>query len=121
VQRKEGVERINAALLAALPGLAEILVCYHDDRDACACRKPQPGLLLDAASRLGIELTSSFMIGDRWKDIVAGRQAGCLTVWLNNGGREPSPQPSAHYTARSLTEAAQWILSNPGPRYGSYA
>ena len=49
-QRREVVEAINAALLAILP-LAEILVCYHDDGDRCSCRKPQPGLLLQAATR----------------------------------------------------------------------
>src|SRR2546429_2967557 len=48
-QRREVVEAINAVLRATLP-LAEILVCYHDGRDGCSCRKPQPGLLLQAAA-----------------------------------------------------------------------
>jgi len=83
-QRREVVEAINAALLATLP-LAEILVCYHDDGDGCACRKPQPGLLLQAATRYCLTLPASFMIGDRWRDVEVGRRVGCRTVWLDYG------------------------------------
>lgn len=76
---REAVEAIHHHLLATLP-LDAVRVCYHDDADACACRKPRPGLLLDAAGAYGLDLTGSFLVGDRWRDIEAGQAAGCTTV-----------------------------------------
>lgn len=108
-QRKEIVEAINAALLAALP-LSEILVCYHDDRDGCSCRKPQPGLLLQAATRYALALADSFLIGDRWRDMEAGRRAGCKTIFLEYDYDERRTESSPDYSVRSLREAAAWIL-----------
>ena len=72
-------------------GLDEVCVCPHDDADACACRKPKPGLLLDAAKRWKIDLAKSFMIGDRWRDIEAGQAAGCRTVFVDYGYAERRP------------------------------
>ena len=109
-QQREVVEAINAALLAVLP-LSEILVCYHDDQDRCSCRKPRPGLLLQAATRYAIELSSSFMIGDRWRDVEAGRRAGCRTVLLDCGYEERAAQSPPDCTVHSLPEATAWILS----------
>jgi len=108
-QRREVVEAINGVLLAALP-LDEILVCYHDDRDECDCRKPLPGLLNQAAARWAIDLSSSFVVGDRWKDIEAGRRAGCATVLIGHGYAEAEPWYLPDYRASSLSEAASWIL-----------
>ena len=84
------IEAINAALQARL-GLDEVCVCPHDDADNCACRKPKPGLLLDAAKRWKIDLAKSFMIGDRWRDIEAGQAAGCRTVFVDYGYAERRP------------------------------
>ncbi len=109
-QRREVVETMNEALLAALP-LDDILVCYHDDGDGCACRKPLPGLLLQAAARYTIDLSASFMIGDRWRDVDAGRRAGCATVLIDYGYDERKAEKPPDYTAHSLSEAAAWILS----------
>lgn len=108
-QKRETVEAINAALLAALP-LNDIFVCYHDDGDDCDCRKPQPGLLTRAATKYEIDLASSFMIGDRWKDIEAGRRAGCATILIEYGYAENSPVSVPDYHVHSLPEAAVWIL-----------
>lgn len=115
--RREMVEAINAALLQALP-LREILVCYHDDRDGCDCRKPLPGLLIQAAARHAIDLPSSFMIGDRWKDVETGRRAGCTTVLIDYGYAEWGLGSLPHHRALSLFEAAAWILRHPGPARG---
>jgi D-glycero-D-manno-heptose 1,7-bisphosphate phosphatase len=60
----------------------DIFVCPHDDSENCSCRKPKPGMILDAAAKWGIDLTNSYFIGDTWKDIHAGRAAGCATVLL---------------------------------------
>src|SRR5262245_60478281 len=111
-QRRDVVEAINAKLCATLP-LDDLLVCYHDDRDDCACRKPRPGLLLDAAVKHGIDLAGSYMIGDRWRDVGAGRSAGCATVWIDRGYTEPWPEEcgAADHTVASLAEAATWILA----------
>lgn len=109
-QQQEVVEAINAALLAALP-LQEMLVCYHDDRDGCECRKPLPGLLLQAAARHAIDLSASVMIGDRWKDVETGHRAGCATVLIDYGYSELRAGRPPDHTVHSLSEAAAWILS----------
>ena len=74
-QTRDEVDRIHDALRARLP-LDEIVVCAHDDIDDCPCRKPQPGMILDAATRLGLDLEHSVCIGDRWRDVEAGKRAG---------------------------------------------
>ncbi len=109
-QSRGVVEAINRELLSALP-LTDILVCYHDDHDSCSCRKPQPGLLLKAAARYRIELSASFMIGDRWRDVEAGHQAGCATVLLDHGYREKTSKYPPDCTALSLKQATAWIVS----------
>lgn len=103
------VELINQKLLDALP-LDEIRVCYHEDQDQCECRKPLPGLLLQAARDYHIDLKHSYMIGDRWKDVVAGKSAGCKTIWLNYHYQEEFLADQPDFTANSLLAAAKWIL-----------
>ena len=114
-QRREVVEAINARILEALP-LQELLVCYEDG-NACPRRKPNPGMLLEAAERFAIDLTRSFMVGDRWSDVQAGQRAGCRTVFIDYGYKERRPDPSADFTTASFVEAADWILLEaPRPR-----
>jgi D-glycero-D-manno-heptose 1,7-bisphosphate phosphatase len=108
-QRREIVEAMNVRLLTELP-MTAILVCYEDDDD-CPRRKPNPGLLLEAAATYGIDLTASFMVGDRWRDVEAGRRAGCKTVFIDYGYTERQPDPDADYQASELLDAAHWILS----------
>ncbi len=81
-QSREVVESINAMILSRLP-LREIFVCYHDNNDNCDCRKPKPGLILRAADKYGLDLSQSWMVGDRWKDIAAGRAAGLKTIFVD--------------------------------------
>jgi D-glycero-D-manno-heptose 1,7-bisphosphate phosphatase len=105
----ETVVRQNDALKDALP-LDEVVVCPHDDADGCDCRKPKPGMLLDAASRLGIDLAASFMVGDRWRDVEAGRAAGCRVVFVDHGYDESlDAEPDA--VVSSLGDASRWVLS----------
>jgi D-glycero-D-manno-heptose 1,7-bisphosphate phosphatase len=110
-QRRAVVEAMNARLLAEMP-ITAILVCYEDGDD-CPRRKPNPGLLLEAAETYGIDLAASFMVGDRWRDVEAGRRAGCRTVFIDRGYTERRPDPPADQTAADLTAAVVWILSNP--------
>jgi D-glycero-D-manno-heptose 1,7-bisphosphate phosphatase len=75
------IAAMHDRLRASVP-VDDVYVCPHDDADACACRKPRPGMLQDAAARWELSLVDSFVIGDRWRDIDAGRAAGCYTVLL---------------------------------------
>jgi D-glycero-D-manno-heptose 1,7-bisphosphate phosphatase len=113
IQQRESVEEIGRRLSAELP-LDAILVCYHDDRDECDCRKPKPGLLLSAAQQYGIDLSHSYMIGDRWRDIDAGANAGCKTIWIDRGYAERGPTNPADARVSSLPEAVDWIFQNDG-------
>lgn len=69
-------------LIAHGVDLAGWYVCPHDHSDGCNCRKPRPGMLLAAAARLAVDLTSSFMIGDSPSDVAAGEAAGCRKSFL---------------------------------------
>ena len=110
-QRREVIDAMHAHLMAVLP-LDEIRVCPHDDADQCVCRKPRPGLLEDAAGEAGLCLADSVMVGDRWRDIEAGRLAGCRTVLVDYGYAEQAPAPP-DLVVRSLAEAVDWILQLP--------
>ena len=104
----EDVEAINAHLRECLP-IDEFRTCYHDSCDDCNCRKPLPGALLAAADSHGIDLFSSYMVGDRWRDIEAGERANCMTIFLDYGYDEKQPDNFKH-RVRSLAEAANIIL-----------
>jgi D-glycero-D-manno-heptose 1,7-bisphosphate phosphatase len=107
---RPAVEEINARVHAQM-GLDDLLVCYHDNGDGCTCRKPRPGLLLEAATKLGIDLGRSYMIGDRWKDIACGAAAGCTTVFVDYGYAEPYEGPEPAHASRTAAEAFDYILS----------
>ncbi len=110
VQTRDGVDAIHRRLRELL-SVDDIRVCPHDDVDGCECRKPKPGMLIDAAREAGIRLEESFMVGDRWRDVEAGRRAGCRTVFVDNGYDERRPV-NADFTVRSLAEAADVMLSS---------
>jgi D-glycero-D-manno-heptose 1,7-bisphosphate phosphatase len=107
VTAKTTVNGIHDFLAETLP-LDEIRVCFHDDGDHCGCRKPRPGLLLDPPS---YDVGASIMVGDRWRDVEAGRAAGCrATILIDYGYDEPLPnEPDVRVL--SLARAADWILN----------
>jgi D-glycero-D-manno-heptose 1,7-bisphosphate phosphatase len=108
-QSREAVERIHTWMRTNL-SLDDIRVCFHTDADKCMCRKPRPGMLLDAATSWSLDLAASIMIGDRWRDIEAGHAAGCRTIYLRSHYDER--QPSEYEAiADSLLEASQIILA----------
>lgn len=78
--------------------------------DNCACRKPKPGMLVDLAARFAVDLERSVMVGDRWRDVEAGKRAGCGTVFIDYEYDEERPS-GADFICRSLAEALPWILS----------
>lgn len=108
-QTVDEVERINR-YLSDLLGLDAVEVCY-DAQDGGRRRKPEPGMLLDAADRFGINLSASFMVGDRWRDVEAGRRAGCTPVFIDLGYEEPWPVALAEHVVYSLRDAAKLIVS----------
>jgi len=102
------VDQINKMLHDSLP-IDEIRTCYHQDKDHCSCRKPLPGSLYAAAHKHKIDLSKSFMIGDRWRDIAAGQAAGCKTLFINYGYHEIQPD-RPDYIVESLARASEIIL-----------
>ena len=108
-QSRELVEAMHAALHIALP-IKAVYVCYHDTIDRCPCRKPAPGMLLDAARAHGVDLNASFMVGDRWTDVAAGEAAGCRTLLIaRDYSRADRCAPT--WTAADLSTAARIILA----------
>jgi len=107
---RDVVDQINARVRVEMP-LDDLLVCYHDDADQCNCRKPRPGLLLEAAARLGIDLERSYMVGDRWKDVACGAAAGCITIFVDYGYSETYTGPSPVHVSATATEAFDYVLS----------
>jgi D-glycero-D-manno-heptose 1,7-bisphosphate phosphatase len=105
---REVVETIHAHLEDTLP-IDRIVVCYHDTADQCDCRKPRPGMLLACAKEFQIDLAASYMVGDRWRDIEAGRCAGCKTIFVDYGYDEEPPK-GYDFRVGSLAEAASVIL-----------
>ena len=104
----ETLEAIHARLAQALP-VDEIAACLHDNIDACACRKPKPGLVLDLAERHGVDLRRSWLIGDQDRDIACGRAASCKTILLRrdyNSGTDAA----ADQVVETLSQSLAYIL-----------
>jgi D-glycero-D-manno-heptose 1,7-bisphosphate phosphatase len=107
---REEVETVHRWLLQQLP-IDRLMVCFHGGAafgDPCDCRKPQPGMLWEAAKALKIDLAKSFMIGDRWRDVDCGFNAGCQTIFID-WGYEEKLNREPDFRARDLLGAAQLI------------
>jgi D-glycero-D-manno-heptose 1,7-bisphosphate phosphatase len=102
------VDAMHEIMTSELP-VDAIKACFHRQADGCNCRKPKPGMILEAAVELGVNLNKSFMVGDRSSDIEAGRAAGCATVFIDLGYDEPAPD-APDYVVHSIMEAADVIL-----------
>lgn len=109
-REKTSLSQVNEIhdLIKKVTGIKNFFICPHDDKDSCECRKPKSGLLVQAAKLLKIDLESSYIIGDRWKDIVAGQNVGCKGIFINRNYSEKSPK--LPYTeVKSLSEATKII------------
>jgi D-glycero-D-manno-heptose 1,7-bisphosphate phosphatase len=103
------VDVINEHISARL-ALDAVAVCPHDDRNLCECRKPKPGLIVDAAAALGLDIERSVVVGDRWRDVEAARRVGCAAVFIDHDYHEPRPE-GADAVAGSLFDAVPSIIS----------
>lgn len=108
-QTRETVGAIHARLLRELP-LREIFTCYHDDNDGCECRKPKPGLIYQAAEKYGSDLSASWMVGDRWRDVLAGQAAGLKTVFIDYKYDEPYRGAPPDFVIEDIGALADVIL-----------
>jgi D-glycero-D-manno-heptose 1,7-bisphosphate phosphatase len=110
ILKKEVVEAIHETMVRLLP-IDRVEVCYHagaEFGEECECRKPRSGMVFVAAERLAIDLARSFMVGDRWRDVECGWNAGCRTVFIDWGYQE-SLKHQPDYRAGDLLEAAKLI------------
>jgi D-glycero-D-manno-heptose 1,7-bisphosphate phosphatase len=113
-QRSEVVEAMHDRLRRELP-LDAVKVCFHIDEQKCDCRKPKPGMLLQAAREYGIDLPRSFLVGDRWRDIEAAQAVACSPFFVDYGYGEKRPE-KPYVPVKSLSEAVALILSDHCPR-----
>jgi len=110
-QRREDLDALHERLKTKL-AIDAIKTCCHLDVDDCACRKPKPGLLLEAAREFNIDLGASFMVGDRWRDIAAGHRAGCkICFFIDYGYAEKGPEPP-FTVVKSLENSVGLILAD---------
>jgi len=116
IQDQAVVDAMHDRLRSTL-AIDDIKVCFHLEDDQCDCRKPKPGMLMEAAQEWNINLEKSYMVGDRWRDIGAGRAAGCRTIFIDYQYSEKRPDDPDH-TVASLAEAASLILSSPTTEKG---
>ncbi|HNR70609.1 MAG TPA: HAD-IIIA family hydrolase [Verrucomicrobiota bacterium] len=91
-QSRRELDRMHDLLRRVFP-LDDILVCPHEAADQCPCRKPKPGLLLEAAFKWQVDLDQSFVVSDKWPDAEMARAAGCTSLllqspWLGDARRD---------------------------------
>jgi D-glycero-D-manno-heptose 1,7-bisphosphate phosphatase len=86
-----------------------VYYCPHAPEEMCLCRKPSPEMLFRAASDLNIDLSRSYMVGDKESDIEAGRRAGCRTILIEQGGQSTFPQATAGHSAGNWQEILDYI------------
>lgn len=106
LMKMKELNKMHALIRERLP-IDDIMVCPHDDADNCGCRKPKYGLLLEAANKWNIDLKKSYLVGDAWKDIEAGKQAGCKTVIIDMPYNQ---EAAADFRVKDISEVMSIIL-----------
>jgi D-glycero-D-manno-heptose 1,7-bisphosphate phosphatase len=97
--------------------IQDIHYCPHDYGENCACRKPRPGMIISLAAKWNIDLSRSYMVGDAWTDMAAGRAANCRCIMVRTGrGAQQLNLPEAqrypgHYVAADLLDAVDWLFA----------
>lgn len=86
----------------------DLFICRHDDSDNCLCRKPKPGMLIEAATTWNINLEDSLIIGDSWRDMLAGKSAGVKSIYINNSLNN-NEKIEFYFEAENLADAVEKI------------
>jgi D-glycero-D-manno-heptose 1,7-bisphosphate phosphatase len=107
---EESISKMNRKMLSEL-ALDDVFICPHNSKQNCICRKPKPGMILDACKKYAINLSTSWIVGDRNSDIEAGVNAGINTVFINRMWDDETGI-NADFTCNSLNEAVDVILKN---------
>ena len=107
-QEREVVEAMHDFIRSRL-ALDDIRACFCVEGPQCPCYKPAPAMLLEAARDWDIDLSASFMIGDRWRDVGAGKAAGCRTIFVDRRYAEKAPD-DPDFVVADLPEAGRIIL-----------
>lgn len=102
------IEAINS-FIGGATDIEHFYTCFHDDADECDCRKPAPGLIFRAATDLELDVANSFLVGDRWRDILAGQRAGLESFFIDYSYLERAPQ-LPFITVSSLLEAVKIMI-----------
>ncbi len=116
IQTRAMVNAMNDRLAALIPILDRIETCFHGGADflqPCLCRKPRPGMLYRAAEMMLIDLSKSYLIGDRWRDVDCARAAGCRAIFINRGYSESLRHPP-DVTVASFDAAVTAVLNLAG-------
>lgn len=110
----EEAERVHERTVACLAEqgihLDAARYCPHAPEDGCRCRKPSPEMLLQAARALALDLTQSYMVGDRATDLEAGKRAGCRSILLRQDRPPNTDFPAADVIAGDWQAVARYIL-----------
>ena len=106
--KRAELEKMHKILCRELP-VDLIEVCAHGRDEICDCRKPRTGMLINAAKELSINLSKSFMVGDRKSDIVVGENVGAKTVFIDHGYTNDPLPDSYDFSCFNIGEAATWI------------
>ena len=113
----EVIEMMHNQLSKLVP-IDDIEMCYHTKQDGCRRRKPLPGMLEDAVKKWDIDVSASFMVGDRLADIQAGQAAGCRTVYIDRGYTAEPLVEGCDARSLHLGDAVAWILEASRSRVG---
>ncbi|HZQ18952.1 MAG TPA: HAD family hydrolase [Terriglobales bacterium] len=110
-------QRLTEKLAKSGVTVSGIYFCPHAKCKRCSCRKPKPGMLLRAAKDHGLDLQSSWLVGDAFSDIEAGRRAGCKTAWIQRSDSKLGEAVS-DLVASDLVSAVRHILEIEGSHFG---
>lgn len=112
-------QRMVAEITAYGGRIDRIFYCPHLPQEGCHCRKPEPGMLLQAARDLDLDLAGSYLVGDAASDIQAGQQVGCHTILVLTGRGQEQLIPALHSSSghfltisRDLEDAVAHILAS---------
>ena len=107
------VDAVNARLAELLGDLGPVLVCEHGPDDGCSCRKPRPGLVLQAAASLGVDPAECALVGDIGADVGAALAAGATPVLVPTPVTRPEEVAAAPVVAPDLLSAVELLLARP--------